>query len=90
MRRGGERDRLVDVMRPAWVGSVTVAASLVIDDTIGTWSSSCSEPDPQRPAAARPPSTTSGEPLKCAEVIADTPLVTPGSGGEGGDARPAR
>jgi hypothetical protein len=63
---------------PACAGSVTVAAILVIDDTIGTWSSSCSEPAPQRPCGARPPSTTTGDPLKCADVIADTPLVMPG------------
>ena len=57
---------------------MTVVACLVIDATIGTWSSSCSDPAPQRPCGARPPSTTTGEPLNHADVIADTPLVIPG------------
>ena len=59
--------------------SVTVAARFVIDDTIGTWSSSCSEPDPHRPC---------GRP---AAEHHDRRPVEPG-GGEGrdpvGDARP--
>ena len=55
-----------------------VVACLVIDARIGTWSSSCNEPAPQRPCGARPPSTTTGEPLNHADVTADTPLVTPG------------
>ena len=63
---------------PALAGSVTVAADLVIDCRIGTWSSSCNDPAPQRPCGARPPSTTSGEPLNHADVTADTPLVIPG------------
>ena len=33
---------------------------------------------PHRWSGARPPITTSGAPLKCAAVIALTPLVTPG------------
>ena len=57
---------------------MTVPACLVIGVTIGTWSSSCSEPAPQRPCGARPPNTTKGEPLNQAEVMADTALVTPG------------
>ena len=63
---------------PAEVGSVTVAADFVIDATTGTWSISCSEPEPHRACAARPPSTTTGEPLNHALVIAETPLVIPG------------
>ena len=57
---------------------VAVAARFVIDATIGTWSSSCSEPDPQRSCGARPASTTTGDPFIHAAVIALTPLVTPG------------
>ena len=49
--------------RPPALASFTVTADLVIDATTGTWSSSCSEPAPQRSSGARPPSTTSGEPL---------------------------
>ena len=63
---------------PAFSGSVTVADHFVIDWRIGTWSSSCSDPEPQRRCGARPPSTTSGDPLNHAEVTADTPLVMPG------------
>ncbi len=57
---------------------VAVTARLVTGATIGTWSSSCSEPEPHRPCGARPPSTTTGEPFIHAAVIALTPLVTPG------------
>jgi hypothetical protein len=56
----------------------TVRADLVTGDTRGAWSSSCSDPMPHRLSGARPPITTSGEPLNCAWVIALTPLVTPG------------
>ena len=63
---------------PAAAESVTVAADLVIDDRIGTWSSSCNDPDPQRPCGARPPRTTSGDPLNHADVTAEMPLVIPG------------
>ena len=52
--------------------------SFVIGARIGGWSSSCNEPAPHRRAGARPPSTTTGDPLKCADVTAETPLVTPG------------
>ena len=55
-----------------------MAASFVSGRTNGTWSISCSEPWPQRIAGARPPSTTIGEWLACAEAIALMPLVTPG------------
>ena len=58
--------------------------------TNGTWSISCSEPWPQRIAGARPPSTSIGEWFCCAEAIALIPLVTPGPGGQRGDARLAR
>ena len=58
--------------------AVTVRASLVTGASRGTWSSSCSEPEPQRACGARPPSTTTAEPLKCACVMAEMPLVTPG------------
>ena len=51
----------------------------------GGWSSSCRAPLPQRNAGARPPSTTTGEPLNYALVTAETPLVTPGPGGEHGE-----
>ena len=63
--------------RPA-TASFTVAAVFVMDCITGTWSNSCSEPLPQRASGARPPSTTSGEPLNHADVMADTPLVMPG------------
>jgi hypothetical protein len=63
---------------PALAGSCTVAADFVIDARIGTWSSSCSDPLPQRCCGARPPSTTSGAPLNHADVTADTPFVIPG------------
>ncbi len=63
---------------PAFDASVTVAACLVTEATIGTWSSSCSEPAPHRPCGARPPRTTTGEPLNHAVVMAETPLVMPG------------
>ena len=63
---------------PAVAGSVTVAADLVIDERIGTWSSSCNDPAPQRPCGARPPSTTSGDPLNHADVTAEMPFVIPG------------
>ena len=55
-----------------------VRASLETGATIGAWSSSCSDPVPHRLAGARPPTTTSGEPLNCAWAMALTPLVTPG------------
>ena len=55
-----------------------VAASFVTDATSGRWSISCSDPCPQRAAGARPPSTSIGEWLKCAEAIALIPFVTPG------------
>ena len=64
--------------RPAFAASRTVAADLVIEARIGTWSSSCSDPAPHRRCGARPPSTTSGEPLNHADVTAETPLVIPG------------
>ena len=57
---------------------VAVAAVFVTGATIGTWSSSCSEPAPQRACGARPASTTIGEPFMRAAVSALTPLVTPG------------
>ena len=56
----------------------TVPADLVIEATMGTWSSSCSDPAPHRRCGARPPSTTRGVPLKWADVIAEIPFVTPG------------
>ena len=55
-----------------------VAASLVTGRTNGTWSISCNDPWPQRKAGARPPSTSIGEWLACAEAMALIPLVTPG------------
>ena len=63
---------------PAVEGSVTVAASLVIGASTGTWSNSWSEPAPHRAAGARPPRTTRGDPLNIAVVTAEMPLVTPG------------
>ena len=65
------------VVRAIFAGSLTVCADLTSGETNGRWSISCSEPDPQRISGARPPSTTSGEPLACAEAIALIPLVTP-------------
>jgi hypothetical protein len=55
-----------------------VRASLAIGAMIGGWSSSCSEPVPQRLCGARPPTTTIGDPANCACAIALIPLVTPG------------
>ena len=65
-------------INPALEASATVTARFVIDETIGTWSSSCNDPEPHRPCGARPPSTTSGEPLNQAVVMAETPFVIPG------------
>ena len=45
---------------------------------MGTWSSSWSDPEPQRASGARPPSTTNGAPFSHAVVTALTELVTPG------------
>ncbi len=45
-------------------GDGAVDAAFVIDATIGTWSSSCSEPEPHRACGARPPSTSIGVPLR--------------------------
>ena len=55
-----------------------VRASLVSGATNGTWSISWSEPCPQRPAGARPPSASIGEPFMSADAIALIPFVTPG------------
>ena len=55
-----------------------VAASFVSGRTNGTWSISCSEPIPQRPAGARPPRTSIGEWFDWALAIALIPFVTPG------------
>ncbi len=55
-----------------------MAASLTSGRTNGTWSTSCSEPWPQRIAGARPPSTSIGEWFCCAEPSALMPFVTPG------------
>ena len=55
-----------------------VRASLETGAKMGGWSSSCSEPVPQRFCGARPPTTTIGEPANCACATALTPLVTPG------------
>ena len=77
--RHGTRRRPRPRSTPA---DVAVAAVFVTDATIGTWSSSCNEPEPQRACGARPASTTTGEPFIHAAVIALTPLVTPGPGGE--------
>ena len=63
---------------PARVASFTVRALLVMLCTTGTWSISCNDPAPHRPSGARPPITTTGEPLNHALVMADTPLVMPG------------
>ena len=67
----------------------SVRASFETGARIGGWSSSWSEPEPQRFAGARPPTTTIGEPANWAWAIALTPLVTPGPGGEHGEAGPA-
>ena len=55
-----------------------VRADFVTEARIGGWSSSCSDPEPHRLAGARPPTTTSGDPLNWAWVMALTPFVTPG------------
>ena len=67
-----------------------VVASLTSGRTNCTWSTSCSDPRPQRSAGARPPSISIGEWLCCADPSALMPLVTPGPGGERADARFAR
>ncbi len=72
---------------PTASADCAVAANRVSGATNGTWSISCSDPCPQRSAGARPPSTTSGDWFCCAAAIALIPLVTPGPGGERGDAR---
>ena len=55
-----------------------VRASLVRGATKGTWSISCSDPCPQRPAGARPPSASIGDPFCSADASPLMPLVTPG------------
>ena len=55
-----------------------VRAALATGAMIGGWSSSCSEPVPQRFCGARPPTTTIGEPANWACAMALMPLVTPG------------
>src|SRR5207245_11210397 len=78
--RGGVRARPTSQPTTLGISAVadTVAADLVIEATMGTWSSSCSDPAPQRDWGALPASTTSGVPLKVAVVMALIPLVTPG------------
>ncbi len=66
------------VSSPIRAVSFTVTADLVSGETNGTWSISCSEPEPQRISGARPPRTTSGERFCCAPAIGLIPLVTPG------------
>ncbi len=66
------------VMAPICAGSWAVAALLVTDDTIGTWSISCRAPAPQRKSGERPPITTIGTALNQALVSPLTALVTPG------------
>ena len=80
-RRAG-RPRRSPAVTSAAVGMVR--ALLVIEATIGGWSSSWRLPLPQRFCGARPPTTTIGDPANCACAIALTPLVTPGPGGEHG------
>ena len=55
-----------------------VRASFVSGATNGTWSISWSEPIPQRPAGARPPSASIGDAFICADASALIPFVTPG------------
>ncbi len=57
---------------------VAVPACFVTDATIGTWSSSWSDPEPHRARGARPPITVTGVPFSAAVVIALIPFVTPG------------
>ena len=59
-------------------GAWTVRADFVTGASSGTWSSSWRLPLPHRLSGARPPRTTSGEPLNHAWVRGLTPLVTPG------------
>ena len=61
---------------------VAVAAVFVTDATIGTWSSSCSEPRPQRPCGARPPITSIGEPASRADGHRADTVGHPRAGGE--------
>ena len=55
-----------------------VRASFVTGATNGTWSISWSDPIPHRPAGARPPRASIGEPFACADASALIPFVTPG------------
>ena len=64
------------VVTPSAVG--IVRALLVIEATIGGWSSSWRLPLPQRFCGARPPTTTMGDPANCAWAMALMPFVTPG------------
>ncbi len=59
-------------------GEVAVAARRQMLATRGTWSSSWSEPLPQRAAGARPASTIIGDPARWAPAIALIALVLPG------------
>ena len=59
-------------------GPPAVSAIFVTGASSGGWSSSWSAPWPHRPSGARPPSTTTGDPLKWAVVMPLTPFVTPG------------
>lgn len=63
---------------PTDSASLAVNDSLVIGPSSGGWSISCSAPLPQRDWGARPPMTTTGEPLKWAVAMPLTPLVMPG------------
>ena len=82
--RCGVRGRVHAASNVSAIDSVVgaVAACFVTGATIGTWSSSCSEPDPQRSAGARPPITSIGEPLSCAAVERADPVGHARAGGE--------
>ena len=69
---------------------VAVAAVFVTDATIGTWSSSCSEPAPHRACGARPASTTSGEPFMRAAVERAHAVGHARAGGQRRAPEPAR
>jgi hypothetical protein len=65
------------VVRAILAGSLTVSADLTSGETKGRWSTSWSDPMPQRISGARPPRVTSGTPSAWAEAIALIPFVTP-------------
>ena len=86
--RRGRPPRSATRRPPAQMSPVlaAVTARLVTSATIGTWSTSWREPDPQRAAGARPPMTTIGRPAEERAGDGAHPVGDAGPGGEGGHA----